>query len=254
MSNDHLQQVLLDRRGTDEFRPFVPHIVQGTVHRTIMHLVPARIVQDRFKKAGFIQPPIIMSRLHNQRHPVVDAAHGFVRRRGEDDAAIFLRVHIQLMFRFLLPQAGKAKRLVLRHREPDGRLVRRPLVKPIRRNQAALRQILPEHRAGNRLGLGVDERLLAPGRFEPPLHVHLFNSPGAAPYGRNDLRGGDVVTRADGDDDFNLTNDHGDLFLGEAVTGAHLRPNIMLHRGPRQAGMRFVLGVVKSIPAPAIQI
>jgi hypothetical protein len=50
--------------------------------------------------------------------------------------------------------------------EPDGRLVRRPLLKPVRRNQAALRQLLPERRRGNRLRLGVDERLLAPRRFE----------------------------------------------------------------------------------------
>ena len=186
-------------------------------------------------------------RIQYHRHPVVNTPHGFIRRGGQDDTAIFLRLQINLMLRFRLPQSGKTKRPVVRHREPDGRLVRRPLIKPVRRNQAAMMQMMLERRRGNRLRLGVDERLPAPRRFETPLHVHRFNPPCAAPDGRDDLGGGDVVTRADVDDDLDLADQHRDLFLGQAVTRAHLRPNIMLHRLSRQAGMRLVFCLIKFI-------
>lgn len=43
-----------------------------------------------------------------------------------------------------------------------------------------------------------------------------------------------------------------DLFLGQAVTCAHLRPKIMLHRRSRQAVMRLELGVIKLVTEPAI--
>jgi hypothetical protein len=68
------------------------------------------------------------------------------------------------------------------------------------------------------------------------------------------LRGGDVVTRAEVDDHLDLTDQHRDLFLGQAVTRAHLRPNIMLHRCSRQAAMRFVFCIIKLITAPTIKI
>ena len=110
-----------------------------------------------------------------------------------------------------------------------------------------------ERRRGYRLRLGVDERLPAPRRFGTPLHVHRFNPPSAPHDGRDDLRGGDVVTRAEVDDHLDLTDQHRDLFLGQAVTRAHLRPNIVLHRLLRQAGMRFVFCVIKFITAPTIQ-
>jgi len=76
----------------------------------------------------------------------------------------------------------------------------------------------------------------------------------AQPDGRDDLRGGDVVTRAEVDDHLDLTDQHRDLFLGQAVTRAHLRPNIRGRSRPRQAGRRLVLGIIKFITAPAIQI
>ena len=103
-------------------------------------------------------------------------------------------------------------------------------------------QMLLERRRGNRLRLGVYERLPAPRRFETPLHVHRFNPPGAPHDGRDDLRRGDVVTRADVDDHLDLTDQHRDLFLGQAVTRAHLQPNIHGRSRPRQAGMRLLFG------------
>jgi len=43
----------------------------------------------------------------------------------------------------------------------------------------------------------------------------------SARAGRDDLRGGDVVTRGEVDDHLDLTDEDGDLFLGQAVTRAH---------------------------------
>ena len=42
--------------------------------------------------------------LHHHRHPVVNAPHGFIRGRRQDDTAKFLRLQIRLPFRFRLPQ------------------------------------------------------------------------------------------------------------------------------------------------------
>src|ERR1039457_6911095 len=73
----------------------------------------------------------------------------------------------------------------------------------------------------------------------------------SARTGRDDLRGGDVVTRAEVDDHLDLTDQHRDLFLGQAVTRAHLRPNIHGRSRPRQAGRRAGVGRIKLITAPA---
>ena len=147
------QQIPLHRHGTDQFRPFIAHVVQRAAHRTPIHFRTIRIVQQRLTHITFPQPPFISVRMQYHRHPVVNAPHGFIRGRRQDDAAKFLRLQVQLPFRFRLPQTRKTKRPVVWQGEPDGRPVRRPLIKPVRRNQAAMMQMMLERRRGNRLRL-----------------------------------------------------------------------------------------------------
>ena len=145
--------ILQAARGADEFRPLVPHIVQGAVHRAPIHFIPAGMFQEIFGHFTVLQPILITPRMNDERHPVMNAPHEFVRRCRQDDTAKFLRLQVQLPFRFRLPQTRKTKRPVIRQGEPDGRPARRPLIKPVRRNQAAMMQMMPERRRGNRLRL-----------------------------------------------------------------------------------------------------
>ena len=152
-----LNQILLNWGGAYQFHAFVSHVVECAIYRTPFRDRADKDCLARIQKSSVAQPPIIVIWWNNERHPIMNPCDGIARRRGQNDKAMFLRVQINLVFRFLLPQSGEAKGFVVRQSKSDWRLVGSPLVKSISGNEATLIQMAVECcSCGNCLGLRVD--------------------------------------------------------------------------------------------------
>ena len=149
-------------------RTFVGDFVEVGLHRRSVEFFAVGKIQDGLVHlVPIIQPPMVVLRLHDERHAIVDAAHRFVRRGGEDEKAHFGDRFIVRLGGDDVPEAGEAERFAAGFGESDGVASRTglfPLVKAIGRDEAALVDAFAKGAFGqDGFSLGVDEGALVPG-------------------------------------------------------------------------------------------